>query len=401
MFNFVFAQRNDSRPWPNSAPMMSNPHESYHGMGDQYPWIVPCRLLLYADDHSYPVNISYLDEPIPVHAFYPIGLGWFDYSIDYFAQLPKQAIELLVQQQLTVLFYYHEGDNPALEKARLDTLCIEHNLPMDCYKFISGNTLADHLPGFVYFPDHELFYWRNSVVWNGQAQPGAEPHQRPRSRQFTALSRLHKWWRATVISYLHREGWLDRSYWSYNTISMGDRPKDNPIELWCFNNLKDYMDNFVAGAPYACDSLSAVEHNSHWLYQPEHYEDAYCNLVLETMYDAEQSNGAFLSEKVFKPIRHAQPFVVFGTVDSLRTLRRLGYRTFDHAINNAYDQEINNTDRFIKTIQQVKRLTTVDLHEWYLSCLDDIQHNQELFVASKYARLETLYQQLTMNPNSV
>lgn len=395
MFNFVFDRRNDSRPYPNLAPMMDNPHETYHGMGDSFPWITPCRLLLYAQDHNYPINISYLDEAIPDRAFFPIGIGWFDYSLDYFALLPPAVIPLLKEQRLTLLFYYHEGDNPVYEKARLDSLCCEHNLPVTCYKFISGNTRAKDLPGFFYFPDHELFYWRNSVVWNEQHQPGVDPHLNIRNKQFTALSRIHKWWRATVMSYLHRAGLLSNSYWSYNTISMGDRPEDNPIEIWCFDNLQEYIDNFVAHAPYSCDQLNSDEHNSHWIYSPEHYQDAYCNLVLETMYDAEQSSGAFLSEKVFKPIRHAQPFIVFGTVDSLTTLRELGYRTFDHCLDNSYDQEINNTNRFIKTIEQVKKLAASDMHAWYQQCLDDVRHNQQLFLSNKFDRLNTLFLQLT------
>jgi hypothetical protein len=78
MFNFVFDRRNDSRPYPNLAPMMDNPHDSYHGMGDTWPYIAPCRLLLYCQDHQYPVNISYVDEPLPENAWYPIGLAWFD-----------------------------------------------------------------------------------------------------------------------------------------------------------------------------------------------------------------------------------------------------------------------------------------------------------------------------------
>ena len=148
-FHLVFDRRNDSRPYPNLAPMMHNPHDSYAGMGDSWPRIAPCRLLLYCADHGYPYQVSYTDQPLPDRALYPIGLAWFDYSIDYFGMIPADTREYIKQGRLTVLFYYHEGDNPYRERDRLNALCVQHNLPTTCYRFISGNTQADCMPGFV------------------------------------------------------------------------------------------------------------------------------------------------------------------------------------------------------------------------------------------------------------
>jgi hypothetical protein len=394
MFNFVFDRRNDSRPYPNLAPMMDNPHDSYHGMGDTWPYIAPCRLLLYCQDHQYPVNISYVDEPLPENAWYPIGLAWFDYSQDYFAQLSARVQEWLKKHKLKILFYYHEGDNPLKEKDRLDQLCAQHELPTDCYRFISGNTQAENIKGFVYFPDHELFYWRNAVKWNDRSMPGCSYHDRPRTHRYTALNRLHKWWRATIMADLRRQDLLNNSYWSYNNIDMGDLAEDNPIEIDSIVDLRESLKEFLKYAPHSCDQLTEQEHNSHWTLVPEHYDDAYCNLVFETLYDAEQSGGAFISEKTFKPIRHAQPFIIFGTTHSLKTLKQLGYRTFDHVLDNNYDYEVNNTQRYLKTLETLKTLDQQDLHAWYVSCRDDILHNQQVFLSSKFDRLNTLEEKL-------
>jgi hypothetical protein len=394
MFNFVFDRRNDSRPYPNLAPMMDNPHDSYHGMGDTWPYIAPCRLLLYCQDHQYPVNISYVDEPLPDNAWYPIGLAWFDYTQDYFAQLSSQVQEWLRKQKLKILFYYHEGDSPFKEKHYLDQLCAQHELPTDCYRFISGNTQAENIKGFVYFPDHELFYWRNAVKWNDRSMPGCSYHDRPRTHRYTALNRLHKWWRATIMADLRRQDLLNNSHWSYNNIDMGDLAEDNPIEIDSIVGLRESLREFLKYAPHSCDQLTEQEHNSHWTLVPEHYDDAYCNLVFETLYDTEQSGGAFISEKTFKPIRHAQPFIIFGTAHSLKTLKQLGYRTFDHVLDNSYDHEVNNTQRYLKTLETLKTLDQQDLHAWYVRCRDDILHNQQVFLSSKFDRLNTLKEKL-------
>ena len=393
MFKFVFDRRNDARPYPNLAPMMNNPHESYHGMGDSWPYIVPCRLLYYAQDHAYPCSISYTDEPIPDRSWYPVGIGFFHFEIDYFAMMSAHVRDLLQHGAMRVLFYYHEGDSPYHEKDRLDQLCVKHNLPVDCYKFISGNTAADNVPGFAWFPDHELFYWRNSVRWNDRSMAGVSYHDRPRTHRYTALNRLHKWWRATVMTKLHNQGLLTNSYWSYNNIESNDLWDDNPIQLKTLN-LQEQVKQFVSQGGVKCDTLDAVQQNSHWTLVPEHFDDAYCHLVLETLYDAEQSGGSFLTEKTFKPIRHAQPFMIFGTAHSLATLCRLGYKTFDNQIDNLYDCEIGNTQRFIKTVSALEKLNSQNLHDFYVSCRDQIIHNQELFISSKYGRLASLSETL-------
>jgi hypothetical protein len=150
------------------------------------------------------------------------------------------------------------------------------------------------------------------------------------------------------------------------------------------------MDEFLAGSPYTCDTLTPDEHNSHWTLVSEHFEDSYCHLVLETFFDADGSGGAFLTEKTFKPIRHGQPFVIFGTAHSLATLRRLGYKTYDQYIDNSYDTVTDNTERFIKLIDTVRNLSNQDLHAWFEQLAEDARYNQELFVGSKYLRLHKL-----------
>ena len=394
MLNLVFDRCILDRPYPNLAPVM-DASNGYHGMGNTYPFIVPLRLLFYTQDHNYPVNIVYLGKTqLPENSYYPIGLGWFDFDLDYFGMLPSAVFDAVAGGQLKILFYYHEGDNPFRIKQRLDALADVHKLNRNCYKFISSNTQADAIDGFVYFPDHELFYWRNSVVRNKQPQSGVEAHVNVRSHKFTLLSRIHKWWRATIVACLHRQNLLTDSYWSYGNTDIGDQYKDNPIELVSTVGLENYMKKFLANGPYRCDNLSSEQHNHHYRFVPEHFADSYCNLVLETFFDADQSNGCFLSEKTFKPIRHAQPFVIFGTANSLATLKNLGYRTFDQYIDNDYDSEIDNTQRFKKLIDTVKKLSVQDLHALYLNCFDDIVHNQNLFLASKYNRLNTLHLKL-------
>jgi hypothetical protein len=215
----------------------------------------------------------------------------------------------------------------------------------------------------------------------------------PRSNDFTLLSRTHKWWRATVVADLHRSGLLTSSQWSYNTVSIGDQPEDNPIEIDTLG-LRQSVDTFLAGAPYTCDTLSANDHNDHHRAEISHYTNSYCNIVLETHFDADGSGGAFLTEKIFKPIKFGQPFVIVGAPRSLQALRDLGYRTFDHAIDNSYDLELNNTQRWIQLRSAIAQIKHQNMSQWFASCIDDARHNQQVFLSSKYNRLNSLLERL-------
>jgi hypothetical protein len=281
--NFVADSVIKGKPYPALAVHQARPYtQAWREFGQHWPHTTPAELFAHMDDHGVEYSLSTNGGQ-----YYTIGLGFFDFSIDYFALIQPSIMQGIEQGDITVLFYYHEGDNPHNIKARLDALCTQHNLPVACYRFVSGNTTADSIPGFAYFPDHELLFWRRN-----QAVAPAELHDRARSYEFVALSRTHKWWRASAMADLQQSGMLTHSLWSYNTnLVLGDAPSDNPIEQLLGIDIPAFM----RLGPYICDTLDADQHNDHSLTITEHYADAYFNLVLETHFDADGSGGTFLT----------------------------------------------------------------------------------------------------------
>ena len=369
------------KAYPALAQHSARPYtKSWHQFRHHWPYTVPCELLEHCATHRLPYSVGTLEQARPGD-FFTIGLGFFDFGIDYIGLIPQQVWD----QQLKILFYYHEGDNPARIQQRLDALCHQHGRDPDCYRFVSGNTAANGLDRFTWFPDHELLYWhRNRKVI------ATSIHLNPRPYRFTILNRTHKWWRATVMADLQRHGILDHSIWSYNTqVHTDDNFEDNPIEIDTLG-MRDQLHEFVRGGPYRCDQLTAEQHNDHHLHVPEHYTTSYCHVVVETHFDADQSGGAFLTEKTFKPIKHGQPFVIVGAPGTLATLRSLGYRTFDHAIDNSYDLETDNTRRWQMCLEAIQQIQAQDPDAWFAQCLDDLCHNQNLFAKSKSTRLNML-----------
>jgi hypothetical protein len=367
-------------------------HEAYpytqgwREFGQHWPYTTPLRLQEYCTEHSVPINVFSIEDQLPKNTYYPICLGFFDFSIDYIALLPDNVGKKLQQKQLRLLFYYHEGDNPQRIKHRLDALCKDHHMPIDCYVFVSANSSADQLPGFVTFHDFELWYYQR----NRPVVP-LPVHNQPRERDFTCLSRIHKWWRATVLTDLWQSGTLSNSYWSYCEPASG--PDDDcPVEVDMIS-VRSKREEFLAHAPYFSDELSNEERNNHSIVEGKYHANSYCNIVLESQFDVDQSDGCFITEKTFKPIKHGQMFFVAGGPGSLQALRDLGYRVFDDILDNRYDQEHNHTLRWIKlheSIQQAKK----DLPMLFERCRADIEHNQQLFQSSKTERLNTLIKEI-------
>ena len=146
--------------------------------------------------------------------------------------------------------------------------------------------------------------------------------------------------------------------------------------------------------PKFADDLSDQQRNDHSGLVADFYQQSYCNIVLETHFDVDQSGGCFLTEKTFKAIKHGQIFFIAGAAGSLAQLRRLGYRTFDHVLDNTYDTVADATQRWQALRHSIQKAMQQGMHEIYLRCLDDVHHNQQLFCSSKTSRLNTLWQRL-------
>ena len=382
--NLIVDQVVRDRIYPALARHQAEPYtQSWRKFGEHWPYTVPFRLQEYCDHHGVKLSIIDVDSDWPADAFYPVGLGFFDFGIDYFELMPERIRTGLFFNDVRVLFYYHEGDNPFHIKARLDELCTKHDLRNDCYVFVSANTAARNIPGFVYFTDFELWYYQRN-----HSSPPLKIHNQPRERDFTVLNRLHKSWRALAMSDLKSLDLLDNAYWSYCETGVFD-DSECPIEIDDFHGLRAYTKEFLKSAPHISDELDHDQRNDHSTLIPKYHVNSYCNIVLETHFDADQSGGAFLTEKTFKPIKHGQLFFIAGPAGSLQVLRDLGYRVFDAYLDNSYDLESNHTQRWMALTRSIY-FAQQELPGLFEQCRADIEHNQRLFQSIKTDRLNSL-----------
>lgn len=380
-----------NKVYPSLAKLDAAPYTpEWRTFGEHWPYTVPAELINHFDNHHIAYDV-YTVESAPCNSVYIVQFGWHDHAIDYFALLPEKVRERLRAREMILIFYYHEGDSVQSLKPWFSDACARNSLPADCYRFVSGNTAAANADLFAYFPDHELLYQHR----NRHCDPTII-HGNKRPQSFLCLSRTHKWWRAAVVSDLLDKQLLNNSLWSYHLEHCGDRIEDCPIELDTLD-IRRLLTPFLAGAPYACDSFSVNQQNDHHLHSADLYSNTYCSVVLETLFDVDGSGAAFLTEKTFKCLKHGHLFVIAGGPGSIAALRSLGYRTFDHAIDHSYDRIQDNTQRYLALRNEIARLNQTNLREVYQACLPDLLHNQQLFLAPKQDRLNSLLERLNLH----
>jgi len=382
-----------AKPYPNLAKHQAQPYTAeWRQFSVNWPFSEPVMLFEYMDYWNVRYELVQLKDTNN-NTFYPIALSFFDFSIDWFTLFPEEVLKRVRNQKLRVLFYYSEGDNPELINEHLTQQCIRYNIPREQILFVSANSACRDIPYFYHVVDDELLYnFRNRKI------SPVQYHDMYRSKKFTALVRMHKYWRANVMARLWEHGNNQEGYFGYgNKITAGETEDDNPIEVDSFGNLRELTRLFLKELPFKADNLSSAEHNTHTRSVIEHFHDSYLNIVLESHMDVDQSYGAFLTEKTFKPIKNAQPFIIFGGPSSLRLLRRMGYKTFEGIIDASYDDIVDTSKRWKAAINltlDLINLNNKQLNDLYRTCRNDLIHNQNLFLENKQNRLLKLLEDI-------
>lgn len=107
----------------------------------------------------------------------------------------------------------------------------------------------------------------------------------------------------------------------------------------------------------------------------EHFLDSYFNIVCETSC---HSDYTFITEKTLRPIINLQPFIVFGNPYTLKSLKEMGFKTFDKWIDESYDLEINTNKRFELAYNEILKISKLDIdeiHEMYFDMFEILDHN--------------------------
>jgi hypothetical protein len=126
---------------------------------------------------------------------------------------------------------------------------------------------------------------------------------------------------------------------------------------------------------------------------PNWYNQTKYSLVVETNVG---TNPMVHSEKALKPFAFKHPMIVWGPPGYLQWLRTWGFQTFDHCIDESYDDIQNHQQRLEKIIQEVARLNATPKDYFKDSLTRKIlDHNYNRFYDVNWAQQQ--FQQQLVN----
>jgi hypothetical protein len=152
------------------------------------------------------------------------------------------------------------------------------------------------------------------------------------------------------------------------------------------NEVETVLENSYNGKQRLLEFFKTYNPTTHYTYDETDLENSkaanlnvdahnksFVNIVTESSYE---DNFIFLTEKTFKPIYCAQPFILIGNPHSLKKLRELGFKTFSQWWDESYDEEADFTRRYEKIVKLME-----DIASWSLDkCLDITKQMEEVFI---------------------
>jgi hypothetical protein len=193
--------------------------------------------------------------------------------------------------------------------------------------------------------------------------------------------------------------WYNESLW-YKSLGYNDyrrRPNNEKLFLMLMRQKRVHRDAILEKMqPFLRNSLySYVDknilldsdiHPDHDTFQrhfnPEWYNSTAFSMCVESTVD----HVGNISEKSFKPLAFQQAFLIWGEPHTLTYLKKLGFETFDHCIDETYDTILENNSRLNLIYDQVNALYDTWKEDGGLfedaTSKAKIQHNYEWFYSS-------------------
>jgi hypothetical protein len=248
-------------------------------------------------------------------------------------------------------------------------------------------TSGDLEPGWRYCKTD--CYFSNIVEYteNKAAQiEAALDYKSHRPYEFLFLNGRLRPHRKYLIDHLRAQGMLSHALWTNlgSQVEMAftselDTGKTEPIRLLP----SEYEIPRAVPQLNAVPDAGFVKHelfSNTWgdaIVNPHCYTDTWFSLVTETIYDYPYT---FRTEKIWKPILMAHPFVVAANQGYLKDLRAAGFRTFDTLIDESYDRIASPTARIERIIDTVRDISRQGAAKFWEASRDICKYNQQHLV---------------------
>jgi hypothetical protein len=264
-------------------------------------------------------------------------------------------------------------------------------------------TSGDLEPGWNYCKTD--CYFSNIVEYteNKAAQlQGALDYKTHRPYEFLFLNGRLRPHRKYLIDHMRVQGLLTHALWT-NLSSRVEMAFTSKLETGLTERIRLLPPEYEIErarerlTPDLYTDSGFIKHklfNNTWgdaIVNPRCYTDSWFSVVTETIYDYPYT---FRTEKIWKPILMAHPFVVAANQGYLKDLRAAGFKTFHTLIDESYDQIASPTARLERIMDTVRGISESGAAEFWEASRDICKYNQQHLVEYNRQQRSKLPQQL-------
>ena len=228
-----------------------------------------------------------------------------------------------------------------------------------------------------------------------------DSRNRIRDKYFLCYNRLPKSHRALTVLSLNINGNLDKGIVSFPDYGMSSWDVVEKEEYYLkSNHYRHILNNneiinryekssytLKDKLPLILDKTDFTICHSVIINVISHYLDTYFTICTESHFEnrEESGNAIGFTEKTLKPITNFHPFIYVGNANSLKNLKKYGFKTFHPFIDESYDEIDDTGERFLAIEKEINKLCSKpieEIHEWYWSIKDVLKHNYYHFYTS-------------------
>lgn len=355
-------------------------------------------------DGEYIIPSSVNHSPDDWTGYGKVNKCFFNYLNEkYLNDLRNEVAYLMLDQSL-------EGYQTPWLWSYLHEKCEEFNISPTRLIYVTGNMICDEtydiwstennitermkvIPYAHFELDMAMVCYEK--IQKGDEPPTFEEHIKYKEsnidkiKTFACLNKRIRLQRVWFYNYLHSSGLLDKGLVSMNTFER----HGYYFEGESISN--ERIDEISIGLPLLVHEKRNDEFDDNFYirrFNDQICLDTYMTVISEA-HCGDSDETMFLSEKTFKVIACNHPFMIMGNKDSMRMMRKMGYKTFDNFIDQKYDS-LPTHQRLQTMIESIRNVDNVkNKLEWFKLMESDIKHNQETLIG-KLFKFPEAYTQL-------
>ena len=181
-------------------------------------------------------------------------------------------------------------------------------------------------------------------------------------KKFLCLNGRFKHFRQDLAKFFIDNDLLNQSSYSY---------KDGDITLTYDKKFDNY---YYENNKPSMKKWKTKDLNVNLIFNEEFSYENSIYIITETFFNGDLEN-CWITEKTYKAMLWKMPFIVVGQPYTLKALKSLGYKTFNHMWNESYDLIIEPSDRMKKIQQLILNLSKRDVKKLISQNYEILEHN--------------------------